>query len=418
MNILESIRVALIALGTNKMRSLLTMLGIIIGVGAVIGMLAIGNGFRQYLDSQFDLLGIGSFYVFAGSDAKKISDQPAPQLTAADAQALAAPGAIPDAENVAVQLGRPAQVSAGVKDYSYSVTGVTPSYFAILPKTLGAGRLHSADEERESARVAVLGAEVANKLFGSVQGAIGRRVTINGVGFETIGVLDTKRGAISFGDDPGQTVFVPYSTARERLFRNSITPGRVDVDLLLVKARSRDQIAPAIRQVTELLRARHRLTYQNNDFTVLNPQAFADQVGGIIGGFSAFLGVVGGIALLVGGIGIMNIMLVSVAERTREIGLRKAVGARRQDIMVQFLIEAIVLCLFGGAIGIGLGYIFSLGGTFVLLNVFQAEGARATVTSGAVLIATAVASTIGIFFGFFPALQAARLDPIQALRSE
>jgi putative ABC transport system permease protein len=406
MNLLESLRVALIALRTNKLRSLLTMLGIIIGVGAVIGMLAIGNGFRQYLDSQFDQLGIGSFYVFAGSTDRKVSAQQEPQLSAADAQALIDAGAVADG-TVAAQLTRSAQVSAGGRQYSYSINGVTPSYFSILPKDLGAGRLYTAAEERESVRVAVLGGEVAKKLFGSPNDGIGQRITINGVGFEVVGVLDAKRG-FGIGGDPGQAVFVPYSAARDRLFRNQVL-SKVDVDFLVIKASGRDQIDATIRKVTEVLRARHRLTYQNNDFTVLNPQQIADQVGGIINGFSAFLGLVGGISLLVGGIGIMNIMLVSVTERTREIGLRKAVGARRRDIMLQFLIEAI---------GIGLGYLFSLGGTFVLLNVFQAEGARATVTLGAIILATTVASLIGIMFGFFPALQAARLSPITALRSE
>jgi putative ABC transport system permease protein len=417
MNLFESIRVALVALRTNKMRSLLTMLGIIIGVGAVIGMLAIGNGFQQYLDSQFDQLGIGSFYIFAGANSRKISDQQAPQLTFADAEALSQPGTLPAADGVAAQLGRSAQVSAGGKPFTYQISGATPSYFTILPKQLAAGRFYGPAEERDSARVVVLGGKVAEKLFGSRADAIGQRITINGVGFEVIGVLNTKRG-FGVSGDPDQTVFVPYSAARDRLFRNEITTGKVDVDFLLIKARGRDQIDAAIRQATALLRERHRLTYQNNDFTVFNPQAFADQAGAIIGGFSAFLGIVGGIALLVGGIGIMNIMLVSVTERTREIGLRKAVGARRRDILFQFLVEAVVLCLAGGAIGLGLGYLLSFAGTAVLVGLFQAEGARATVTTGAVLLATGVASAVGICFGFFPALYAARLDPIAALRAE
>jgi putative ABC transport system permease protein len=417
MNLFESIRIALVALRTNKMRSLLTMLGIIIGVGAVVGMLALGNGFQQYLDSQFEQLGIGSFYVFAGSNSKKISDQQPPQLTFADAEALAQPGALPAADGVAAQLGRSAQVSSGSKPFSYQVSGVTPSYFTILPQKLGGGRFYSAEEERDGARVALLGGKAADQLFGSRSDAVGRRITVNGVGFEVIGVLNTKRG-FSVGGDPDQTVFVPYTTARDRLFRNQLSFGKVDVDFLLIKAHSRDQVDAAIRQATTLLRERHRLSYQNSDFTVLNPQAFADQAGAVIGGFSAFLGLVGGIALLVGGIGIMNIMLVSVTERTREIGLRKAVGARPRDILFQFLVEAVVLCLAGGAIGLGLGYLLSFAGTAVLVGLFEAEGAQATVTAGAVMLATGVASAVGICFGFFPAMYAARLDPIQALRAE
>jgi putative ABC transport system permease protein len=417
MNLFESIRVALVALRTNKMRSLLTMLGIIIGVGAVIGMLAMGNGFQQYLDSQFDQLGIGSFYVFPGANSRKISDQQDPWLSFADAEALSQPGAVPAADSVAAQIGRTAQVAAGAKPLTYQVGGVTPSYFTILPQKLAAGRFYGPAEERDGARVVLLGGKVAEQLFGSRADAVGRRITINGVGFEVIGVLDTKRG-FGVSGDPDQTLFVPYSAARDRLFRNEVASGKVDVDFLLIKARGRDQIDAAIRQVTTVLRERHRLTYQNNDFTVFNPQAFADQVGAIIGGFSAFLGIVGGIALLVGGIGIMNIMLVSVTERTREIGLRKAVGARRRDILFQFLIEAVVLCLIGGAIGLGLGYLLSFAGTAVLVGLFQAEGARATVTTGAVLLATGVASAVGVCFGFFPALYAARLDPIAALRAE
>ncbi|MFL5803932.1 MAG: ABC transporter permease, partial [Roseiflexaceae bacterium] len=236
------------------------------------------------------------------------------------------------------------------------------------------------------------------------------------VGFEVVGVLTTK-DAPGPGGNPQQTVFVPYHTGRSWLFRNQLS-SRVDIGIMLVQARDSSQTDAAIAQVTALLRQRHRLTYQDNDFTIINVAQIAATFDGIIAGFNAFLSLVAGISLLVGGIGIMNIMLVSVSERTREIGLRKAVGARRWDILLQFLIEAIVLCLVGGAIGIGVGYALSFLGTFVLVNLFEAEGAQATVTLGAVVLATVISGTIGVFFGFWPALQAARLHPIDALRYE
>jgi putative ABC transport system permease protein len=187
---------------------------------------------------------------------------------------------------------------------------------------------------------------------------------------------------------------------------------------MMVKATDATQVDAAIRQATLILRTQHRLTYQGNDFTVLNPSQFAAQANAVITGFSAFLGIVAGISLFIGGIGIMNIMLVSVAERTREIGLRKAVGARRWDILSQFLIEAIVMSLFGCALGLLLGYGLSFICTLVLQGLFQAEGAQATVTLGAITLAVSVATLVGVCFGFFPALYAARLNPIQALRSE
>jgi putative ABC transport system permease protein len=222
---------------------------------------------------------------------------------------------------------------------------------------------------------------------------------------------------VSIGADPAEAIFIPYQTGLARLFRNQ-TSDSINVSIMTVKARSVPEIDEAIRQVTAILRDEHRLTYQDNDFTIINPEQIAAQFNVVIGGFNAFLGLVAGISLLVGGIGIMNIMLVSVTERTREIGLRKAVGARRRDIMLQFLIEALVLCLIGGAFGILLGYTLSLAGTFILIELFNTAGAAASVSLANVILATSIAAAIGLAFGFFPALQAARLNPIDALRTE
>jgi putative ABC transport system permease protein len=421
MNLIEAIRISFTALRANPLRSLLTMLGIIIGVGAVIAMLAIGNGFSVFLNQQFDRLGSGSFYVYPGAISRKVSSESASQLTAAGADAIMQPGAAPAVEQVAVIIssnfaGVETAISAGDRRANYNVSGVTPNYFQILTNELSAGRFYTDIEERDAARVAVIGRKVADRLFDGDENALGQRVTVNGVQFEVIGVIKTDS---SFGPNPNpaEWIFTPYNTAKARLFRNNIS-SRVDVSQLTIKARDKTNVPEAIRQATAVLRTEHRLTYQDNNFTIINPDQIAASFQQVIGGFNAFLILVAGISLLVGGIGISNIMLVSVAERTREIGLRKAVGARRGAILTQFLIEAIVLCMVGAVIGVGLGFALSGLGTFVLVNVFGAEGAVATVTLNAVVLAAGIATTIGVAFGFFPALQAARLRPIEALRYE
>jgi putative ABC transport system permease protein len=415
--LLESFRIAFAALIVNKLRAALTMLGIIIGVGAVVGMLAMGNGFQGFLDSQFDQLGIGTIYVAPFVDTNKIDRSTQPQLTFSDVLALQTPGRAPLVGQVSAEYGASAQVIANGQRLDYSVRAVTPSFFVITPQKLGVGRLLTQADEDERGRVALLGKNVAIKLFGGLDAAIGQRVSLNGVGFEVVGVLNTEEGSISVGSDPAESIFVPYQTAIARLYRNQISD-EINVGTITIKARDRSQVDAMIRQVTQVLREEHRLTYQNNNFTIINPEQFAQQANAVIGGFNAFLGIVAGISLLVGGIGIMNIMLVSVTERTREIGLRKAVGAKRFDILMQFLIEALVLCLIGSAFGVLLGYAFSLVGTFILINLFNAEGAEATVSLSNILLASGIAASIGVFFGFFPAMQASRLNPIEALRTE
>jgi putative ABC transport system permease protein len=421
MSIAEAFRVAWAAMMTHKLRSFLTMLGIIIGVGAVVGMLALGDGYSKWIDAEFNQLGVGSFYVNPQVDSEDEDETLTPRLTAADAAAIMQPGRAPAVEYIVIELTRNGVVSAGGTRYLFGVKGVTPTYFTIGDQELGDGRYFTEDEEQAGARVAVIGRLVAETLFGGVDGAVGRRISVNGVPFEVIGVSVTKQnqaaGAVGRFGDPGEQVYTPYNTARNRLFRNEVD-NRVDVSSMTVRARDPNQVDEAIRQVTAVLRDEHRLTYQPNDFTVTNPSQLAAQFRTVTVGFSAFLGTIGGISLLVGGIGIMNIMLVSVAQRTKEIGLRKAVGARQRDIMWQFLIEAVVLCLLGGLVGIGLGYLLSFGGTFILMNLAQDPTVRASVSLFSIVLATSISAGVGIFFGLFPALRAARLDPIKALRNE
>jgi putative ABC transport system permease protein len=421
MNIFEAVRVAWMALMTHKLRALLTMLGIIIGVGAVIGMQAIGNGFQLYLTREFDRLGAGTIYVTPGAPGDETENVSDPRLTAADARALLDPAAVPAVARVAIEYNGNGIVSAGRDRFFYTIHGITPSYFEINAHELGAGRFFSAAEEQSSARVVVIGRDVASDLFGGTPQALGQRITIDGVGFDVIGVLTTRPNGAGGGggpfSQPTQELYLPYETARTRLFRNQMT-ARVDVSRITAQAVTPGQVSDAIRQITLVLRNRHRLSYQPNDFDIQSVEQTARQAQQAIGGFSAFLLFIGGLSLLVGGIGIMNIMLVSVTQRTREIGLRKAVGARRRDILQQFLIEALTLSLLGGALGIGLGYLLSFAGTWAMRTVFLVTDTSAVVTMGSIVLATGVSAVIGVVFGLFPALRAASLEPVRALRSE
>jgi putative ABC transport system permease protein len=419
MTFIESFRIAWEALVSNKIRALLTMLGIVIGVGSVIGMLAIGNGLLAVVQQDFDSLGVGVFTVTPSINSTESGETARPRLTAADAEALLSSPITTAVKQVAVQYSSQAIVTAPGRDkFYYSTNSVSPSYFAIGDNPLSVGSYFTDSDNTSRARVAVIGSEVATTLFGTERDAWGQQILINGIYFEVIGILEGASAEGASFSSATSTVFVPYLTGRARLFRNNITP-RVDINSITVQATSREQIDTAIAQVEELLRQRHNISPNAvDDFSVNNPEDLLETINTVFAGFNAFLGLIAGIALLVGGIGIMNIMLVSVTQRTREIGLRKAVGARRSAILQQFMIEALVICLLGCLLGVSFGYLMSFAGTYVIRNVFFVPGASAVVSMSSIVLSIGISTFIGLVFGFWPAWRASRLLPVQALRSD
>ncbi|HEY65456.1 MAG TPA: FtsX-like permease family protein [Caldilineae bacterium] len=414
MNLTESVRIALRALSANKLRSALTMLGIIIGVGAVITLLSVGKGVENYVISQFQSIGSNLLFVVPGR-----LDQGGPPhrrrggkpLTMADAEAIADPFNVPDAVAVAPELSRYATVTRGKKDAYPDVRGVTPEYAQVRNWSTQLGSFITREDVSAYARVAVLGTTVVKRLFDDDEYPLGQTIKIKGIPFRVIGVME-ERGGSGFGDEDN-TVFVPITTAQTRLFSSRTASGEYQVSVIYVQAASEDRMEAAQQQITELLRRRHGIAYQDDDdFTVINQADIISVFGEITAALTLFLGAIAAISLLVGGIGIMNIMLVSVTERTREIGLRKAVGAKRRDILLQFLIEAIVLSMIGGFIGILLG----VAGAQAISRL--SENLHPAITLQSVLLATSFSAVVGLFFGIYPATRAARLNPIEALRYE
>jgi putative ABC transport system permease protein len=416
MSIAESLRLALRALTANKLRAALTMLGIVIGVGAVITLMSAGEGVSVYIEEQFQGIGTNLLFVFPGSEEETSGGPPgssavAAELTISDAEALSDPIRAPDVAAVAPQVFNTAVVATGRRDTVSQVQGVTPEFAEVRNWFPEVGSFIDQEDMNSRARVAVLGQTVVEDLFPDNPYPLDQTVKISGIPFRVIGVLEAKGGS-EFGD-VDNSVMVPLTTAQTRLFPSRSRSGERLVSLVLVEAVSEDRMDAAVEQISAILRERHGIDFRDDDdFSVISQADIVAVFGQITGVLTIFLGAIAGISLLVGGIGIMNIMLVSVTERTREIGLRKAVGARRRDILWQFLLEAMTLSLIGGVIGVGLG---ALGAELISVLV---DDFRAILLPQAVLLATTFSAAVGLFFGIYPARRASLLNPIDALRYE
>jgi len=401
----STFKIAFRALRRNKLRSVLTALGIIIGVGAVIAMVSIGNGAKAQVEQQIASLGENVILIFSGSVTSsgiRTGWGNAGTLKIEDAEAIRreVPGVIAVSEEVIST----SQVSAGNQNWFTRIYGESPEYFDIRKWPLSDGANFTSQDVRSANKVCVIGRTTASQVFGS-ESPIGQILRIKGVPFLVTGVL-TAKGLSPQGTDQDDIVIMPYTSAMKRVIGGSTLRG------INVQVATPNDLAPAQQQITELLRQRHNIrSGRDDDFTVRNQQEIAETATATSRVMTLLLGAIASDSLVVGGIGIMNIMLVSVTERTREIGVRLAVGAHGRDILTQFLIEAVTLSVIGGAIGILLGL-----GASRMLSVFAHWPTLISIPS--IIAAFFVSAAVGIFFGFYPAREAARLDPIEALRYE
>jgi len=420
-SLFEDFKMAFRALRANKLRSALTMLGIIIGVSAVIALLSVGRGVEKYIADAFGSIGTNLLFVLPGSPEETSSGPPrqvaqgnvllGPALTERDANALRDPQRAPDVARVSPEKQSAAVVSAGGNSRRTVVSGTTPDYSAVRAWPVRSGRFFDQGDLDSDARVAVLGQTVAEALFPDGQDPLQQIVKINQIPYRVVGVLEKKGGSL-VGDVDDQ-VTIPLSSAQADLPSFRTRTGLPVVTFIYVQIVDDSHREAATRQIVDILRAQHNIDYRDeDDFSVYSQADFLAAFGRITAVVTVFLSAIAGISLLVGGIGIMNIMLVTVTERTREIGLRKAIGAKRRDILAQFLVEAITLSLSGGLIGIALG----VAGALIVSRLLQ--GFSAVVSPGAVGLAVGFSAFVGLFFGLYPALRAARLNPIEALRYE
>ncbi len=422
----ENLRVAVRALASNKLRSILTTLGIIIGVATVISLVAMGNGVQQYIDQQFEAQGANLVYIFparidlrGGANRSGFIGGPpgaqsgvAASLTMGDVQALNDRTLVPDASVVVPVASGGARAYAGGHKYLASVQGTAPDYRLLNDWNTVYGDWFNDTDYTGHARVALLGSRAYSKLYPLGGDPIGEELRLNDVPFKIVGVLRQRSAGQATSND--DVVFIPLTTARARLFPSRNAKGQVLAGIIVVQATSKERTNAVVQEVTHVLRQRHSITFQNDDdFSVATQSDLQNTVASITGVLTVFLAAIAAISLLVGGIGIMNIMLVSVTERTHEIGLRKAVGAKPGVILVQFLLEAVMLALLGGLVGIAVGWAMASVVVVISHNQFQA-----VITPQAVLLAVGFSGLVGIVFGVYPAARAARLRPIEALRFE
>ena len=410
MNILAGARIAVRALRVNKLRSILTMLGIIMGVAAVIAMISVGSGAQARIAEQIQSLGANMLVVLSGSSTSGgVRLGAGSQLTITEEDAWAIKREIPSVEAAAPTMRGSAQVVWGNLNWSTQIQGTTPEFFEARDWPVVAGQAFAQEAVDGATKVAVLGETVARNLFADSD-PVGQVIRIKKVPFTVVGILG-KKGQTTWGQDQDDVILVPLSTAKRKLLGVSQANAR-SVGAISVKVREGEDMKDAETQTRELLRQRHRLQpYQDDDFNIRNLAEYAAAQEESSRVMTILLAAIASVSLLVGGIGIMNIMLVSVTERTREIGLRMAVGARGRDILMQFLVEAVTLSLIGGTIGVVVGLVTSY-------TIPYFAGWRTLVRPEAIVIAFGFAAAIGIFFGFYPARKAAGLNPIDALRYE